>query len=164
MVTNGDFSDGSTDWTLGTGATISNNLLNFDNVNNDETRQLNVFSTPSLGTYEVSFDISNYVGGHIDLFLGGYQRFDFNANGNGTWSQTCVISNPSSNNIFYFVGDNFTGSIDNVSVKEVITATNTPRLDYSTGAEAFLLEPQSTNLITQSELFSDAVGLNNRLQ
>jgi len=41
-----------------------------------------------------------------------------------------------------------------VSVKEVISATNTPRIDYSTGAEAFLLEPQSTNLIPYSEDFS----------
>ena len=45
-------------------------------------------------------------------------------------------------------------TIDNVSVKEVTTATNTPRIDYSTGAEAFLLEPQSTNLVTQSESLS----------
>ena len=37
-------------------------------------------------------------------------------------------------------------TIDNVSVKEVISATNTPRIDYSTGEKAFLLEPQSTNL------------------
>ena len=49
---------------------------------------------------------------------------------------------------------------DSVSVKEVITATNTPRLDYSTGAEAFLLEPQSTNLIPYSEDFSQASWLN----
>ena len=55
-----------------------------------------------------------------------------------------------------FARTNLYCSIDNVSVKEYITATNTPRLDYSTGAEAFLLEPQSTNLITQSELFSDS--------
>ncbi len=35
------------------------------------------------------------------------------------------------------------------------TASNdAPRLDYSTGAEAFLLEPQSTNLITYSEDFT----------
>ena len=45
--------------------------------------------------------------------------------------------------------------LDNVSVKEYITETNTPRLDYSTGAEAFLLEPQRTNFIQYSELFSD---------
>jgi len=35
------------------------------------------------------------------------------------------------------------------------TASNdAPRIDYSTGVEAFLLEPQSTNLITYSEDFS----------
>jgi hypothetical protein len=35
------------------------------------------------------------------------------------------------------------------------TASNdAPRIDYSTGAKAFLLEPQSTNLVTQSELFN----------
>ena len=37
------------------------------------------------------------------------------------------------------------------------TASNdAPRIDYSTGAKAFLLEPQSTNLILYSEDFSDA--------
>jgi hypothetical protein len=60
-------------------------------------------------------------------------------------------------NFFYLRGSSsFIGSIDNVSVKEYITATNTPRLDYSTGSEAFLLEPQSTNLIPYSEDFSYA--------
>ena len=63
-----------------------------------------------------------------------------------------------SNRIYNIVSSTgtFTGSIDNVSVKEVTTATNTPRLDYSTGAEAFLLEPQSTNLIPYSEDFSNS--------
>ena len=38
------------------------------------------------------------------------------------------------------------------------TASNdAPRIDYSTGAEAFLLEGQSTNLITYSSDFSNAV-------
>ena len=37
------------------------------------------------------------------------------------------------------------------------TASNdAPRIDYSTGAKAFLLEPQSTNLILYSEDFSNA--------
>ena len=68
-----------------------------------------------------------------------------------------AISNLDNRRIYaYTSGGGTSFSIVNVSVKEVISATNTPRLDYSTGAEAFLLEPQSTNLITQSELFSDA--------
>ena len=57
-------------------------------------------------------------------------------------------------------GTAFDSSVDNVSIKEYITETNTPRLDYSTGAEAFLLEPQSTNLIPYSEDFSDASWVN----
>ena len=47
--------------------------------------------------------------------------------------------------------DKSISSIDNVSVKEVTTATNTPRIDYSTGEKAFLLEPQSTNLSAKSQ-------------
>mgnify|MGYP003626047165 FL=1 len=43
---------------------------------------------------------------------------------------------------------NAQGLIDSVS-------TNLPRIDYTTGCGNWLLEPQSTNLITQSELFSN---------
>jgi len=38
---------------------------------------------------------------------------------------------------------------------ESTESNDAPRIDYSTGAEAFLLEPQSTNLVTQSETFSN---------
>ena len=48
----------------------------------------------------------------------------------------------------------FDGSIDNVSVKEVIE-NDIPRLDYSDGSCAsLLLEPQTTNLVTYSEDYS----------
>ena len=47
-------------------------------------------------------------------------------------------------------------TITNISVVEVIDATNIPRIDYSTGEGILLLEPQSTNLVTYSEDFSDA--------
>ena len=44
--------------------------------------------------------------------------------------------------------------LDNVSVKEVIDSTDIPRIDYTDGTGALLLEPQSTNKVTQSETFS----------
>ena len=44
--------------------------------------------------------------------------------------------------------------LDNVSVKEVIDSTDIPRIDYTSGQGALLLEPQSTNKVTQSETFS----------
>ena len=37
------------------------------------------------------------------------------------------------------------------------SSANTPRIDYSTGQAAFLLEPQSTNLIPYSEDFSQGI-------
>jgi len=55
-----------------------------------------------------------------------------------------------------YAGTSDLQEIDNVSVKEYITETNTPRLDYSTGAEAFLLEPQRTNLLQYSNSFSQS--------
>ena len=46
-------------------------------------------------------------------------------------------------------------TLDNVSVKEITDATDLPRLDYTGGGcPSLLLEPQSTNLITYSEDFS----------
>ena len=59
--------------------------------------------------------------------------------------------------------------IDNVSIIEITDDTNLPRINYEgfsydgsgnvvpdSGCGSWLFEPQSTNLITQSELFSDA--------
>ena len=39
---------------------------------------------------------------------------------------------------------------------ESTASNNAPRIDYSTGTEAFLLEPQSTNLIAYGEDFNDS--------
>ena len=44
--------------------------------------------------------------------------------------------------------------VDAQGLIQSTASNNAPRLDYSTGAEAFLLEPQSTNLVTYSEDFS----------
>jgi len=151
LVTNGDFSDGSTGWTLGVGHTVSGSKLN---INGASFTYQPVQQTVS-SRYRLSFSVSNYVSGTIRVYTGsgtssvridassdGNFELDYIANGNTVYVQP--------------TGGIFIGSIDNVSIKEVITATNTPRLDYSTGAEAFLLEPQSTNLLTYSEDFSNA--------
>jgi hypothetical protein len=108
-------------------------------------------------TYLLKFDVLNYVSGGVDGFL-GYTKNDgkIYATSNGSFEVLITLSNVSQDFVRFHSVGTFVGSIDNVSVKEYITETNTPRLDYSTGAEAFLLEPQSTNLIPYSEDFSDA--------
>jgi hypothetical protein len=50
----------------------------------------------------------------------------------------------------------FTGTVDNVSVKEVTDDTNLPRINYENGIGHLLLEPQRTNLFTYSEAFDNA--------
>ena len=52
--------------------------------------------------------------------------------------------------------------VDAQGLIQSTASNNAPRLDYSTGAEAFLLEPQSTNLITYSSDFSNASWIKTR--
>ena len=152
LITNGDFATDS-DWGLQTGWSISGGSLNAVNTNG-------IAFQISLGlvigkTYKVSLNTSNYVSGSARLKLGGsaYQ----NISTTDSFQEFYFIPTSNTDNIIFSYLSTFTGSIDNVSVKEYTTATNTPRLDYSTGAEAFLLEPQSTNLIPYSEDFSNAI-------
>ena len=49
--------------------------------------------------------------------------------------------------------------IDNISVIEITSDTNLPRIDYTGGTGHWLFEPQSTNLITQSQLLNSVLNL-----
>jgi len=149
LITNGDFSNGSTDWTLGTGWTISGGTANYDGLQAYQLLRQGTANGVIGKTYIVKYDVSNNngVGGIIAKF-GGVNLSSYNSN-NGSFEY--YVDAISTDYIRFTPQLDFNGSIDNVSVKEVISATNTPRLDYSTGAEAFLLEPQTTQLVPYSE-------------
>ena len=159
LVTNGSFATDSANWFLtGTSFWVNSSI----EVPTGGLTQ--AFTLENNKTYKITFDViqgsginggvyvnTNYNSpvfadnvGVTTTGVGGTYTFIFTMNGSGNGIMLTRRVN------------NQDIRIDNVSVKEHITATNTPRLDYSTGAEAFLLEPQSTNLITQSELFSDS--------
>jgi hypothetical protein len=126
LVSNGDFSLGDNgDWTTGTGITISGGSANFTGNSNADIRQNAGLVTGT--TYKATFTISNYVSGDIDINVGGATRQgSYAANGDYT---IYVISD--SGNFLYFQEDNsgggvgFTGSISNVSVKEINGNTGT---------------------------------------
>jgi hypothetical protein len=114
QVVNGDFSNGSTDWTLGVGHTVSGSKLN---INGASFTYQSVQQTVSSG-YRLSFSVSNYVSGTIRVYTGsgtasvridassdGNFELDYIANGNTVYVQP--------------TGGTFIGSIDNVSIKEV---------------------------------------------
>ena len=152
LITNGDFAT-DTNWAKQAGWTISGGTANANMILGGNG---NIFQSALVSgkTYELTFTVSNYVQGNIrNVSQASNLWTEYNSN--GTFTEIFVANNA---NLFMNANasESTQLSIDNVSVKEVISATNTPRLDYSTGAEAFLLEPQSTNLIPYSSDFSNS--------
>ena len=149
LVTNGDFSNGSTNWTLGIGWSVSDGKAVIDGTINSRLFQ---DAVTTIGkTYKYSFDVLGSGVGVIDgrFRNGGGVILSFSSE--GTYTGTFVAYNTLAG-FTTLSGNTASFSIDNISVVEVIDATNIPRIDYTTGEGVVLLEPQSTNLVVNSEL------------
>jgi hypothetical protein len=154
LITNGDFATDS-DWTKGSGWTISGGTANYDGV--ASIGDIQQSESLVLGkTYKYSFTISNRTQGGVRFFVGNTVGLTHSANG----TFTGYITYSSGGYILLQARDSFIGSIDNVSVKEVITL-NVPRIDYTGGGcGKLLLEPQRTNLQPLSRQISSYTYLN----
>ena len=115
LVTNGDFATDS-NWTKGTGWTISSGSANCDGLTAGATLiQLSILEVGKR--YKLTFDIINYTSGVLILPSYYYQaEVNFNANG----SYEVYVIPKFTNLVFY--SNLFIGSIDNVSVKEYTSA------------------------------------------
>jgi len=142
LVTNGDFSNGSANWIIENTWTISDGVANGNGANgtSEELSQSNVVTIGK--TYSISYEVKNYVSGIIRL----RKPQTINRNANGTYTETVTATSDQ----FIFSPSNFNGSITNISVKEYLGQEVVP----DSGSGSWLLEPQSTNLITYSEDFS----------
>ena len=71
-------------------------------------------------TYKVTYEVSDYVSGEVRCILGGFTLGQITSS-NGLVTEYLTVSNASSNTFVYLEtrGSGFTGSIDNVSVKQV---------------------------------------------
>ena len=150
LVTNGDFSDGSTGWSLGTGWSIINGVAK----HTGSTGNLATSASLTISkVYKVQFEIVSIADGVCNIYDTGsattYASF------NTTGVKSIYITKDSTSSLA--IRSNSTNAtIDNVSVKEV--DLNVPRIDYLTEIgkakelqkPSLLLEPQSTNLVTQS--------------
>ena len=152
VITNGDFSDGSNGWNLfnntGTSTNITNGVLNI--VSDGTVTDASQSNVMIIGKqYKVTLDVIATNGAKLSN------------NNNSVVYDTSTTGSKD----FYIVTDSSTFTlkrfggvtdvtIDNISVIEV-ERENIPRLDYTDGGCPVLLtEPQSTNLITESEDFS----------
>ena len=147
LVVNGGF-DTDSDWSKSTGWTIANGKANS---NTSAYRTLAQNIPIVLGKkYKVFYDVVSYTSGSVSMTIGA----DSGALRSAVGSYSEIIEY----NTFYSSsgprsgGSGFVGSIDNVSVKEYLGQEVVPE----SGCGSWLFEPQSTNLITQSETFSDA--------
>ena len=153
-IVNGDFATDS-DWIKGSGWTISGDKANCDGSQLSVSDLQQNYDFSDGIRYKLTFDII-VTNGSITPYIGGVNTTSVTSTETNV---TRYVIAGSSNHIKLRASSDFIGSIDNVSVKEVIE-NDVPRLDYSGGAScaSLLLEPQATNLVTQSEDFSGYSG------
>ena len=142
LVTNGDFATDS-DWTLGTDWSIGDNaLVGNSSITENEQR---IFTTSVSRFLKITFD-AVVTSGEVAVYMEGSTKQWVSTTGSYT-----IYDNSSAFDL-EIDGRNsnpFTGSITNVSVKEIIDTNNIPRISYDSNGDNghILLEPTSTNLV-----------------
>ena len=149
LVSNGDFSQGGQDWDLGTDVIVGDGFVKMDDsAALQGVQQTGVVTNGSL--CRVTFTVQNYINGIVNL----RHPLNENVSANGTYTFT-----GNANDTKLLIRGNDTTNdfeVTNISVKEVTDDTDLPRIDYTDGCGSWLLEPQSTNLILNSENLSDS--------
>ena len=169
-VTNGDFATDS-NWTKGTGWTISGGkAVSNSSVGFQSLSQSNAISNSNGKTFKCNFTISGYSSGTVALYISGFINNSYFVGANGDYEIYIMVSQGTSGNVEFLTNSSgFTGSIDNVSVKEVqgFTSpdgtTNAYKLVEGTndGAHAFY-NSTFLSLNGQSYTFSMFVKYNGR--
>jgi len=149
LVTNGDFVNGSTGWSKGTGWSIENGSATLDGTQNAASALgSSGMSVVSGKTYKIVVNVLSKSSGFRIYDTDGVLAYGLSVGENVFYKTVSSATYQ----ITPLGLSGSTGSITNISIKEVIDATNIPRIDYTTGEGVILTEPQSTNLVVNSEL------------
>jgi len=156
VITNISVKEVGQNWTFGSGWSVdqANSKAVSDGASSFSSLYQN---TPlSIGTKcIVKFDAVVNSGGFQGIGFEPFNQIDITSSGSYEFFTETRLSR------FEFRTNSlFDGSITNISVKEITDDTDLPRIDYTDGCGSWLLEPQSTNLITYSEDFSDSSWTN----
>ena len=119
LVVNGDFATDS-DWTKETGWTISGGKANFSGGSGNRNMNQAIGITNGK-TYEIEYTVSSISAGAVSVRLGGMSGIsEVTATTTGVFSGFITANSSANGNVQIEDNDNnFVGSIDNVSVKEV---------------------------------------------
>jgi len=181
LITNGDFTNGSTGWTLSSAWSIGTNKAVFsDTISGDIRTSSTVFTANKK--YQIKLTVADLTSGTAFFALGdgaasNLANYANYANGEHTFNVTAPIGQEL--RIYSTTSSGSSYSITNISVKEEIDGdfdftrnssatrvnsqglieditSNLPRIDYTGGVGHWLFEPQSTNLIEYSEDLSQS--------
>lgn len=151
LVTNGDFSNGTTGWTLGSGWSVSGGKLIATSVAFAVEAKQAIATLVAGSRYVVSFDVVVTSGTlKVNLSDLGISTTELLISASGTYTYRPFQSGTAQ--ITFWASSTFTGSIDNISVRELPgnhafqpTSANRPTLSAR------------YNLLTKTEQFDDAV-------
>jgi len=115
-IVNGDFAT-DTDWTKGTGWSISGGTANCDGTQTSNSEFKTTVGIAVQGVQVTfSFEVKNYSAGTLNATLEGTGTLDFSGiNANGVYSTTATSSDPLPK-VTFTASSDFIGSIDDVSV------------------------------------------------
>ena len=162
LISNGGFDNGSTDWTLGTGWSVSDGVAIFDydtSISKIFTSNLNLNLNNS---YKLSFEIKNVLSGTPSIFIsnsGGSVGYNGNYTNYSEGVHTLTFSPSSNQTSLGFFARYSDFSITNISVKEMLvnresTTTNTgiverPITGVNDGGD-LLLRCESTSVVNNT--------------
>jgi hypothetical protein len=115
-IVNGDFAT-DTDWTKGTGWSISGGTANCDGTQTSNSEFKTTVGIAIQGVQVTfSFEVKNYSAGTLNATVEGTGALEFSGiNANGVYSTTATSSDPLPK-VTFTASSDFIGSIDNVSV------------------------------------------------
>lgn len=135
LITNGDFTGGTTGWTLGSGTTYSDNKINVDVTSSTNILSTN-FSYTNGKQYLVEIDMTLDPAYHpAAAVLAGVQNDNIWASwvnmGNGKYVSYMTATATGSQQLTIFAA-NAKGTVDNVLVREVAGEVTLPAASFST--------------------------------
>jgi hypothetical protein len=170
LVTNGDFASG-TGWTTGTGWSISGGQLVGSSVPAFTVTSQSTAALVAGKTYEITYDVVAFTAGVVRVvFVGGTQATGVSRASTGSFREV-LVANGGNNLIAIGSGSGgFTGSVDNLSIKEIpgnhatqstsasrptymIDGTGRPYLSFD-GVDDGMVTPTITPATDKAQIFA----------
>ena len=160
LVTNGGF-DSDTDWTKGTGWTISGGVASRPNIGSG-TSLMQAVALTANSLYLLTYTLTQTSGNFNTAFQGGSSVFGPNRTTGGTYTEV-LRAVSGSNTLAFQAGSTFAGTIDNVSLRLIPGNHATASSDAKRPLFARYPATGRRNLLISTEDFSNAAWAKVRL-